>query len=351
MPKCEHHLHIEGTLEPKLLFRLAKKNDIKLPEGFPTTVGDLREKYNFQNLQEFLDLYYVGAHVLLTEEDFYELTFAYFKKVSKQGVVHSEIFFDPQTHTSRGVSFVVVIKGIERACKQAEKDFGITSKIIMCLLRHVDANDCMDVIDTASKYIKDGTISGLGLDSSEKGFPPSLFVECYEKASRLNPDFKLTAHAGEEGPSSYVSDALDLLNVTRIDHGIRSVDDDELMERLAEEKVMLTVCPLSNVKLQVVSDVSELPLQRMLDYGVPFSINSDDPAYFGGYVIDNYYELNRKFPQWGYFTWGQIVKNGINGSWCDAKKKEELVQKVDEIIKKYVNRVSDTPIIEYLQNQ
>ncbi|EDO17216.1 hypothetical protein Kpol_1035p29 [Vanderwaltozyma polyspora DSM 70294] len=338
LPKCEHHLHIEGTLEPELLFKFANRNKITLPNDFPTTVKDLKDKYNFNNLQEFLDLYYVGANVLITEQDFYELTMAYFKRVSKQGLVHAEIFYDPQTHTSRDISLDIVTRGIERACKDAQKQFGVTYKIIMCLLRHTDPKDCSSLIDDAAKYIKDGTISGIGLDSSEKNFPPALFVECYEKAIKLNPDIKLTAHAGEEGPASYVSDALDLLKVHRIDHGVRSADDDALLERLAEEKIMLSICPLSNVKLQVVEKVSQLPLQKFLDYGVPFSINSDDPAYFGGYLLDNYIQLSKEYPQWGFFTWGQIVKNGITHSWIDEKRKEELINEVDGIITKYVNR-------------
>ncbi|CCE66118.1 hypothetical protein TPHA_0O01510 [Tetrapisispora phaffii CBS 4417] len=341
LPKCEHHVHIEGTLEAEQLFQFANRNNISLPEGFPATIEDLKAKYNFANLQEFLDLYYIGASVIVTEEDFYELAFAYFKKAASQGVVHAEIFFDPQSHTSRDVSIVTVVSGLTRACKEAEKKFSITTKLIMCLLRHTAPSECSKTIESAKKYIKDGTIAGLGLDSSEKGFPPSLFVECYEVAKKYNADLRLTAHAGEEGPASYVIEALDLLKVERIDHGIRVADDDKLLERLAEEKIMLTICPLSNVKLQVVDKTADLPLQKLLDYGVPFSINSDDPAYFGGYILDNFYQLSKEYPQWGFFTWGQIVKNSINGSWCDAKRKEDLVDEVDKIITKYVNRTVD----------
>lgn len=337
LPKCEHHLHLEGTLEPDLLFPLAARNNIKLPDNFPQSVEELNKKYaQFRDLQDFLDYYYIGTNVLITEQDFFDLAWAYFTKVSKQGLVHAEVFYDPQSHTSRGISLETVTNGFKRACDEAYKQYGITSKLIMCLLRHLEPRECLATIEEAEPYIKNGVISGLGLDSAERPFPPNLFVECYEKAASFNPDLRLTAHAGEEGPAQYVTDSLDLLNVKRVDHGINSANDDELLKRLAQEKIMLTVCPLSNVKLQVVKAVSELPLQKFLDNNVSFSINSDDPSYFGGYILDNYMQVAKDFPHWDYNVWGMIVKNAINGSWCDDKRKNELLTKVDEVVSKYL---------------
>ncbi|KAL3232441.1 Adenine deaminase [Nakaseomyces bracarensis] len=336
LPKCEHHLHLEGTLEPDLLFPLAKRNNIKLPDHFPQTVEALEKRYTqFKDLQDFLDYYYIGTNVLITEDDFFDLAFAYFTKVSKQGLVHAEVFYDPQSHTTRGIPLEVVTRGFDRACKKAQEEYGITSKLIMCLLRHLPCEDGMKTIAEAEPLIKNGTIHGLGLDSAEKPFPPALFVECYERAAQINPDIKLTAHAGEEGPHTFVSDALDLLNVTRIDHGINSTKNEELLDRLAEQRTMLTVCPLSNVKLQVVQAVKELPLQMLVDKDVPFSLNSDDPAYFGGYIIDNYYQVNKDFPHWDHSVWERIARNSINGSWCDQKRKNELLAKVDAVMAKY----------------
>lgn len=336
LPKCEQHLHLEGTLEPDLLFPLAKRNGITLPEEFPKTVEELNEKYkSFEDLQDFLNYYYIGTNVLITEEDFFDLAWAYFTKVSKQGLVHAEVFYDPQSHTQRGISLATVTSGFKRACEKAEKELGITSKLIMCLLRHIEPEKCMDTIDEAKEFLVDGTISGVGLDSAERPFPPNLFVECYEKVRQINPATKLTAHAGEEGTAKYVSDALDLLQVSRIDHGINSIKDAELIKRLADEQILLTVCPLSNVKLQVVKSVKELPLQEFLDHNVPFSLNSDDPAYFGGYILDNYLQVAKDFPHWDYDTWGRVAKNGINGSWCTDKRKNDLIEKVDTIVAKY----------------
>ncbi|CCD25635.1 adenine deaminase NDAI_0F03170 [Naumovozyma dairenensis CBS 421] len=336
LPKCEHHLHLEGTLEPDLLFPLAERNHITLPQTFPQTVTELNEKYkSFRDLQDFLDYYYIGTNVLIKEEDFFDLAWAYFQKVHKQGLVHAEVFYDPQSHTSRGVTIETVTLGFQRACAKAQSELGISSKLIMCLLRHIEPEECLQTVKDAKKFIEDGTISGLGLDSAERPFPPNLFIECYETAKSYNKDLQLTAHAGEEGSAQFVADALDLLNVTRIDHGINSIHDAELIQRLASEQIMLTVCPLSNVKLQVVKSVKELPLQEFLDNNVPFSLNSDDPAYFGGYILDNYIQVSKDFPDWNYGTWGRIAKNAINGSWCDSKRKHELLDKVDEVISKY----------------
>lgn len=336
LPKCEHHLHLEGTLEPELLFPLAKRNGVKLPEEFPQTVEELAVKYaHFRDLQDFLDYYYIGTNVLVQEEDFFDLAWAYFTKVGQQGLVHAEVFYDPQSHTSRGVSFGVVTRGFVRACKKAEEELGITSELIMCLLRHIEPEKCLETIEQAAPFIKDGTISGLGLDSAEKPFPPQLFVECYEMAKKLNADLRLTAHAGEEGSAQYVIDSLDLLQTTRIDHGVNSQHDDELMARLARERTLLTVCPLSNLKLQVVSNIDQLPMQKFLDADVPFSINSDDPAYFGGYILENYIALRDSFPHWDHGVWAKIARQGIEGSWCSDKRKQQLLSKLDETVTKY----------------
>lgn len=335
LPKCEHHLHIEGTLEPELLFALAERNKIQLPEWFPPTVEACNKRYSeFKDLQDFLDHYYVGMSVLIHEQDFYDLALAYFEKANHDGCVHSEVFFDPQGHVERGISIDVVVKGLHRACKDASAKFGNTSMLIMCLLRHLPAAQGLETIASAEKYYADGTITGLGLDSAEKPFPPELFESCYGTLKEKFPDVRLTAHAGEEGDHTYVSNSLDLLKVTRIDHGVNSKQSGALMERLVSENVMLSTCPLSNVKLQVVKDVEELPYREFFDKGISFSINSDDPAYFGGYILDNYVAVHTRFG----FTpkqWCTIVLNGINGSWCSEDRKKELRAMVEQVYEKY----------------
>lgn len=337
IPKCEHHLHLEGTLEPDLLFPLAKRNNIKLPDTFPQSVQELQLKYKqFKDLQDFLNYYYIGTNVLIQRQDFYDLAMEYFKKVSKQGLVHAELFYDPQSHTDRGISLDIVTSGFNQACIDAQKQFGISTRLIMCLLRHTTVPECIQLVQSAKPLIENGIIHGLGLDSAEKPFPPELFTECYSSAKSYNENLQLTAHAGEEGPSTYVSTALDQLKVTRIDHGINSTQDPELLKRLASEQIMLTVCPLSNVKLQVVDKVGNLPLQELIDYNVPFSLNSDDPAYFGGYILDNYLQVNREFPEWDYATWVTIAKNAVRGSWIDTKRKDEILTQIDEIASKFM---------------
>lgn len=336
LPKCEHHLHLEGTLEPNLLFTLAKKHNIILPDNFPRTESELNETYSkFKDLQEFLDYYYIGCNVLIEENDFFQLAWAYFEKVSKQGLKHAEVFFDPQSHTSRGILMETLIKGFNKACIKAQNELGISTKLVMCLLRHCPVNDCKETIEVARPFIENGMIEGLGLDSSERPFPPGLFKECYLYAKQINSSLRLTAHAGEEGGPEYVTDALNLLNVERIDHGVNSIKDEHLIQRLVQEDIMLTVCPLSNVKLQVVKDVGDLPLQKFLDLGVKFSINSDDPAYFGGYILDNYISLQTRFG-WDLKTWCTIAKNSINGSWCDDERKQQLISQVDKTYEKYM---------------
>ncbi|KAG0663760.1 adenine deaminase [Maudiozyma exigua] len=337
LPKCEHHLHLEGTLEPDLLFPLAKRNNVTLPDTFPQTVEELQQKYTqFKDLQDFLNYYYIGTNVLIQEQDFYDLAMEYFKKVSKQGLVHAELFYDPQSHTERGISLDTVTAGFNRACIDAQQQFGISTRLIMCLLRHTTVPECLDLVNSAKALIQDGTIHGIGLDSAEKPFPPELFKDCYSLAKSFNPNLQLTAHAGEEGPATYVSNALDHLNVTRIDHGINSTQDVELLKRLANDRTMLSVCPLSNVKLQVIDKVGNLPLQQLVDNNVPFSLNSDDPAYFGGYILDNYLQVNREFPQWDYNTWIQIAKNAVLGSWITEKRQDEILAQIDQVAEKFM---------------
>jgi adenosine deaminase len=281
LPKAELHLHIEGTLEPELMFELARRNGIALPHA---SVDALRRAYDFRDLQSFLDLYYQGAGVLQTRQDFHDMTAAYFAKAAAQNVRHAEIFFDPQTHTHRGIVFETVISGIRDAQLAAEREHGITSKLILCFLRHLDEDDAMRTLDAAMPY-RDWFVA-VGLDSSERGHPPSKFARVFARA-RAEGLFAV-AHAGEEGPPEYIREALDILHARRIDHGVRCLEDDALVERLAAERIPLTVCPLSNIRLRVFDTMKDHPLRMMLQRGLKVTINSDDPAYFGGYVNENY---------------------------------------------------------------
>ncbi len=281
LPKAELHLHIEGSLEPDMMFALAERNKVKLP--YPD-IDAVRAAYRFDDLQSFLDLYYAGADVLRTEQDFFDLCWAYLQRAKADGVVHAEIFFDPQTHTARGIAFETVLDGLESALKKGEAELGITSGIIMCFLRHLPEADAFETLMQARPHA--GRIIGAGLDSSEKGHPPSDFVRVFDACAAMG--WHLVAHAGEEGPAEYVIEALDLLKVERIDHGVRSESNPALMQRLARSRVPLTVCPLSNVKLRVFPDLASHNLKRMLDAGINLTINSDDPAYFGGYIGENY---------------------------------------------------------------
>jgi adenine deaminase len=281
LPKAELHIHIEGSLEPELLFALARRNNVRL--AYPD-VDALRRAYAFTNLQDFLDLYYQGMSVLLTEADFYDLAMAYFRRAAGQNVRYVEFFFDPQGHTSRGVAFDTVIAGLSRAQADAEAQLGLKSRMIMCFLRHLDEADAERALDEALKH-KDKII-GVGLDSSEVGHPPSKFKTVFRRAR--SEGFPLVAHAGEEGPPQYVWEAIDVLGVDRIDHGNRSLEDAALVKRLAKDGLALTVCPLSNLRLCVVKDMKQHPLRRMLDAGLKVTINSDDPAYFGGYMNENF---------------------------------------------------------------
>ena len=280
LPKAELHLHIEGSLEPELMFELARRNRVAIPFA---SVEDVRAAYQFSNLQDFLDIYYAGAQVLQTERDFHDLAAAYFARARADGVRHAEIFFDPQTHTARGIPFDVVMEGLLSAMREAG-DMGLTSKLILCFLRHLDEEDAFATWAQAEKWLD--RIAGVGLDSSEVGHPPSKFARVFAAAAQAG--LKRVAHAGEEGPPAYVHEALDLLKVDRIDHGNRSLEDPALVARLASEGMTLTVCPLSNLKLCVVDHIADHPLRTMLGAGLRATVNSDDPSYFGGYLNANY---------------------------------------------------------------
>ena len=286
LPKAELHLHIEGTFEPELMFEIAKRNGIEIPYD---SVEQLKEAYRFDCLQDFLDIYYQGASVLLHEQDFYDLTFSYLQKCAEQNVRHTEIMFDPQTHTHRGVAFETVIRGIRRACVEAEERFGITSLLIMSYLRHLSEEDAFKTLQESLPFKE--WITAVGLDSSEKGNPPSKFKRVFEAS--VKEGFIPLAHAGEEGDADYVWEAIDLLNIRRIDHGNNSMQDEKLVEEIVKRDLALTVCPLSNLALQVVQDLKKHPLKEMMDKGLKVTVNSDDPAYFGGQVNQNYLAIQQ----------------------------------------------------------
>lgn len=285
LPKAELHLHLEGTLEPELLFKLAERHGVALAWQ---DVEALRAAYNFGNLQEFLDLYYAGADVLRTEQDFYDLTWAYLLKCKEQNVIHTEPFFDPQTHTDRGIPFEVVVRGITQALTDGEKQLGVTSGLILSFLRHLSEDAAQATLNQALPF-RDHFVA-VGLDSSEKGHPPSKFKRVFARARAEG--FPAVAHAGEEGPPEYIWEALDQLGVVRIDHGVRAFEDERLMDRLVDQQIPLTVCPLSNTKLCVFDDMSQHTILKMLDRGLKVTVNSDDPAYFGGYVTENFMALH-----------------------------------------------------------
>ena len=283
VPKTELHLHIEGTLEPELMFDLAKRNGIKIPYS---NVNEVKSAYNFSNLETFLNIYYEGSKVLINEQDFFDLTWSYAVKCREDNIVHTEIFFDPQAHLNRGVKFETVINGINKALLKANKEFGLTYKIIMCFLRHLDEKSAFKVLDQAIEH-KDKIIA-VGLDSSEKGNPPSKFKNVFKKA--IKEGFLTVAHAGEEGPPEYIWEAINLLEVKRIDHGVQCLKDEKLTKELIKKQIPLTVCPLSNIKLCVFKNLEEHNLKKMLNEGLMVMVNSDDPAYFGGYLNDNLVE-------------------------------------------------------------
>lgn len=321
LPKVELHLHIEGTLEPELMFRLAKRNGITLPWR---SVDDVRRAHAFQSLQSFLDVYYAGCRVLMREQDFYDLTWAYLERAAAQNVRHAEMFFDPQTHTGRGVPFESVVTGIHRALEDARRRLGVSSKLIMCFLRHLSAADAMETLEVALPF-KDRLVA-VGLDSTEFGNPPSKFQAVFERARAEG--FLVVAHAGEEGPPDYIWQALDRLKAVRIDHGVRCSEDPRLVRRLAEEQVPLTVCPLSNVKLRVFPTMAEHNLKRLLDLDLCVTVNSDDPAYFGGYIEENFRAAQEALR----LTRDDIAclaRNAVRASVLDSEEKQRLSNELD----------------------
>ncbi len=322
IPKAELHLHIEGTFEPELMFVISKRNNIRLKYN---SIEELRNAYNFNNLQEFLDIYYEGASVLVTEKDFYDLTWSYIERIYKENVYHTEIFFDPQMHTSRGIQFKTVITGIHNALVDAKEKLGISSNLILCFLRHLEADSAMETLEEAIPF-KDW-IKAVGLDSSEVGHPPSKFKEVFDKARGLH--FLTVAHAGEEGPAEYVREALDYLKISRIDHGNNSLQDMQLVGELVENKIPLTICPLSNLKLKVVHDLKDHPLKQMLQAGMMATVNSDDPAYFGGYINENYIAVSEALSLSKEDIY-RLARNSFEASFLPEQQKELLINKLDE---------------------
>jgi len=333
IPKAELHLHIEGSLEPEMVFELARKHGVKL--AYPS-VEALRAAYDFSDLQSFLDIYYAGASVLIDEQDFYDLTYAYMQRAHADGVVHAEIMFDPQTHTARGVAFETVITGIDRALADARIDFGMTSKLIMSFLRHLNEDEAFATWEQAQPFLS--KIAAVGLDSSERGHPPSKFSRVFAKVREAG--LKVVAHAGEEGPPEYIYEALDDLKVERIDHGVRSEEDAALCARLAKEQMPLTVCPLSNVKLCVVNTAADHNIKRLLDKGMCVMVNSDDPAYFGGYIHENYRAITSGLN----LSKQDIIKlaqNSIMASFMAPEQKAVWLDKIHDHAQGLGERVDD----------
>lgn len=324
LPKAELHLHLEGALEPELMFELADRNRVTLPYR---SVAEVRAAYQFTNLQSFLDVYYQGASVLQTTRDFHDLTLAYCRRSAAQGVRHAEVFFDPQTHTSRGIPLGTVVEGIDSALHQARRELGMTSRLILCFLRHLSAADAANTLEQALPF-RDRII-GVGLDSSEAGHPPSKFTAVFDAAREAG--FLTVAHAGEEGPAGYIREALDLLHARRIDHGVRCLEDPELVARLAREQIPLTVCPLSNIRLRVFDQMTDHPLRRMLDAGLLVTINSDDPAYFGGYIADNY-QAAQEALHLDRNCLTQLACNSFAASFLYAPEKQQRLRELKEFV-------------------
>lgn len=322
MPKAELHIHIEGSLEPELIFRLAERNHVALP--YPS-VDALKAAYGFKDLQSFLDIYYAGASVLLTEQDFFDMAWAYLVRAAADNVLHTEIFFDPQTHTARGVPMEVVVRGLHHACQRAHQEFGISARLIMCFLRHLSEADAFATLEAALPWRH--CFIGVGLDSSERGHPPEKFERVFARCRELG--LRVVAHAGEEGPPSYIWSALDVLQAERIDHGVQAVHDPALMRRLAEQQVPLTVCPLSNVKLCVFPNLQAHNIRQLLEAGLQVTVNSDDPAYFGGYINDNFVQLFAALELEGKHAY-QLAFNSFEASFADelAKRSWEHQLKV-----------------------
>ncbi|MDI1258721.1 adenosine deaminase [Aquabacterium sp.] len=327
MPKAELHIHIEGSLEPELIFALAQRNGVAL--SYPS-VEALRAAYAFTDLQTFLDIYYAGASVLLKEDDFHDMAWAYLLKAQAENVLHTELFFDPQTHTDRGVPFEVVIKGLDRACQRAKIELGVSATLIMCFLRHLPEEAAIKTLDEALPWRK--LIVGVGLDSSERGHPPEKFARVFARCRDLG--LHVVAHAGEEGPPAYIISALDVLKVERIDHGVRCVEDPALVQRLVKEGMPLTVCPLSNVKLCVFSSLDQHNLKSMLDLGLKVTINSDDPAYFGGYLNQNYLETFAALNLDASAAY-TLARNSFEASFASNEDKAGWIAKLDQTFERF----------------
>ena len=325
LPKAELHIHIEGSLEPELIFRLAERNGVALPYA---DVEALRAAYDFTDLQSFLDIYYAGASVLLHEQDFFDMAWAYLERAAADQVVHAEIFFDPQTHTERGVPIGTVIGGLQRACEQAQQRFGLSARLILCFLRHLSEEAAFETLVQALPHR--AHFIGVGLDSSEKGHPPEKFARVFARCRELG--FHLVAHAGEEGPPAYIESALDMLQVERIDHGVRCVESPALMQRLARERMPLTVCPLSNVKLRVFDTMAQHNLPQLLEAGLCATINSDDPAYFGGYLQQNFDATFAALPALDAGHAVQLVRNSFEASFAPAADKARWNARVDAVL-------------------
>jgi adenosine deaminase len=324
IPKAELHIHIEGSLEPELMFEIAAKNDIDLPFE---SVADIHRAYNFTDLQSFLDIYYQGAQVLIDEDDFYQMTWAYLQKAAEQNVRHTEIFFDPQTHTTRGVQFETVLQGIHRALTDARQHLGLSSNLIMCFLRHLSPAEAMETLEMALPF-KDKIIA-VGLDSSELGFPPKKFRPVFDLAHQRG--FKAVAHAGEEGPPEYIWQALELLKVERIDHGVRCVEDARLVEYLVKAQIPLTVCPLSNVKLRVFDNMTQHNLKQLLDLGLCVTVNSDDPSYFGGYIEENFKALHEAHSLAAQDIY-KLARNSFQASFLNPAEKRKCLDELNEFV-------------------
>jgi adenine deaminase len=324
MPKAELHMHIEGSLEPELIFALAQRNNVSLAYA---DVEALRAAYAFGDLQSFLDIYYAGASVLLHEDDFYDMAMAYFERAASDNVVHAEVFFDPQTHTERGVDFEDMITGLARGCQDAHAEFELSASLIMCFLRHLSEESAFATLEAALPYREH--IVAVGLDSSEVGHPPEKFARVFERCRELG--LQVVAHAGEEGPPEYIWSALERLKAQRIDHGVRCLEDPRLVQHLAATRVPLTVCPLSNVKLRVFKHLSEHNLPALLDAGLCATVNSDDPAYFGGYVNQNYVETFEALPQLGARHAYQLASNSFEASFANSELKESWMKELDDI--------------------
>ena len=323
LPKAELHIHIEGSLEPELIFAMAQRNGVAL--DYPS-VDALRAAYAFTDLQSFLDIYYAGASVLLHEQDFFDMAWAYFLRAQADGVVHAELFFDPQTHTDRGVPMATVVQGLARACRQARSELGISASLILCFLRHLSEEAAFATLEQALPFREH--FIGVGLDSCEKGHPPEKFARVFARCRELG--LHLVAHAGEEGPPAYIWSALDVLQVQRIDHGVRCVEDPALVQRLAAQRTPLTVCPLSNVKLCVFADMAAHNLPALLDAGLCATINSDDPAYFGGYLLENYVQTFDALPQLGAAQAYTLARNSLEASFAPAADRARWVAALDD---------------------